>query len=389
MIYFCKNWNILLTLGYLIVLMCSCQNMRKESTGVEKLSPVDSFNLNLDEFGVPEFNFHQVVYYGGEECLVNLNFVKNSLDFYSLKNGLMVHRIDFSSNSENFGDINGFYFLNEDSIFLFPKMTFTNTKLINFQGEILKNYRPENYSGLEIPGIINHFSNSLNPTYYRNNSFYFERGILENTSVPGVLNESYNSSGRLDLNFGSLYLFDDSGFPSYYFGKAFPIYVSVPSRILNSDNQFVYSWNALDSILIYDKDMKRMESVFSKSEFKVSDFPQIPNASFQEEMEAVVSNTYYCKILYDPNREKYYRFVQIGRRFDDSRDNNISSLFKNDFSVIIHNDKFQFESEIFFKGGIYNFYHAFVGERGLYLPKTNPYFNELNEDYVVFDIYEF
>lgn len=376
----------------LLAIVFSCQTKEDKSAGIGSVNDLvlaDSLILSLDERSTPEFNYHQIGDFLDQESFINLNLVNNSLDFYNLSEGEIIHRIQFASEGpDRITNVGGFYYHNEDSIFLLQKMTISNIKLIDIKGKITNQLSPILPLDLEIPGLINHFSTSLSPSYFFQNAIYFDQGILKNTSAPGVLGGDFRSSGRFDLNSDSVFLFPKSGFPHFYKDKALPIYLSISSRVLGKNNEWIYSWNALDSILVYDLNMNDRKAIYSKSKFKEKDIPNTPNASLEVELEVVISNTHYCKVLYDPYRKNYLRFVQIGRFFNPDQDNTIMSIFKNDFSIMLYDENWDFISESFFEGSKHNFYHAFIGQKGLYIPRTNPNFEGLDEDKVVFDIYD-
>lgn len=383
--------KLFLLLG-LIKIFVSCQTAKDESIGIVSTGEmvlIDSLFLSLDTKSTPEFNFHQIGNFFDQESLINLNLINNSLDFYNLEKGEIFHRIQFNPDGpDRITNVGGFYFHNKDSIFLLQKMSLSNIKLIDLEGKIINKFTPILPSHLEIPGIINHFSTSTSPTYFIERALYFDQGVLKNTSVPGVLEEKFESSGKFDLRNDSVFLFPKSGFPHFYHDKSLPIYLSISSRVFDNDYQWIYSWNALDSIIVYDLDMDVQKAVYSKSKFKKKDIPNTPNGSIELELEVVISNTHYCKILHDPYRKRYLRFVQIGRNFDPDVDNTIMAIFKNDFSVMVYDEDWNFVSESLYEGAKHNLYHAFIGKKGLYMPRTNPHYGGLNEDKVVFDIYD-
>ncbi|MDF2157297.1 DUF4221 family protein [Algoriphagus sp. CAU 1675] len=382
--------TFLYTLFALIVLTSCKSEKGKAGIGFESnLVLADSLILHLDEKSTSEFNYHQISEFAKNESFLNLNLVNQSLDFYSLETGKLIYRIPLNSHGpEVVPNLGGFFFHNKDSIFILPKMSLFNTTLIDLNGNFSKGYSPISHEDQLVPGLINHFSNSANPTYFIKNSLYFDQGILKNTAAPGVLAENYRLSGRFNLDTDSVFLFPKSGFPHFYQDKTFPIYLSVSSRILDSELQWIYSWNALDSILIFDLEMENKKSFYSKSKYRDQNFPSIANAGPSESLELIISNTHYCKIIHDPYRKRYLRFVQLGRNFDPYTDNSISSVFKNDFSIMIYNENWELQDEYFFNGNIYNLYHSFIGKKGLYMPKTNPFYTSLDEDNVVFDIFE-
>lgn len=81
--------------------------------------------------------------------------------------------------------------------------------------------------------------------------------------------------------------------------------------------------------------------------------------------------------------------MTIGRTMDDSYLEDQFPLLKNDFSIIVLDKDFNFLTEKRFPGKIHYPYKSFIGKKGLYLSRTNPFYEGLNEDEVVYDVYEF
>ncbi|MFN3997748.1 DUF4221 family protein [Algoriphagus sp.] len=360
----------------------------EESAQESGLILLDTVNINLDGQSAPSLLFNQVTIRGEEELLVNLNQLSGSLDLYDLATGDLNQRVAIPSEGPNaIMGVSGFYVLNSDSVFLFPKMSFNKMAISNLDGSIVNSFSPELPLNNEIGKILNHSSTNSLPTFFHDGKIYFDQLTLKNTTQDGTLNPDFKVTGFVDFGADSIRLLENSGYPYSYLGKTFSIYAAVHSRVLNDIGKLVYSWGALDSLVIVNSNWDIEKKVFSRSKFKSKDFPETPNASLEQELEAVIGNGYYGRVMFDPFRNLYYRFYHIGRTYSSETDNSIASIFKNDFSVLVYNQDFEFLSETKFEGKTYDFYQAFIGQKGLYLPKLNQFYDKLNEDYIVCDIY--
>ena len=92
---------------------------------------------------------------------------------------------------------------------------------------------------------------------------------------------------------------------------------------------------------------------------------------------------------HDPYSNLYYRFFRIplGRELGDIPHYAFPSD-GNDFSVIVMDKDFKILNEVVFPGKKYKLEQAFVSKNGIYLPKTNSFDTNLNEDEVLYDIYK-
>lgn len=371
----------------ILLFAISC-NPSEESAQDSGLILLDSVNINLDDQSAPSLLFNQVTINGEVELLVNLNQLSGSLDLYNLATGDLYQRVAIPSEGPNaIIGVSGFHVLNPDSVFLFPKMSFNKMAIINLDGSVVNSFSPELPLINEIGKVLNHSSTNSLPTFFHDGKIYFDQLTLKNTTQDGSLSPDFKVTGFVDFNKDSIQLLEKSGYPYSYLGKAFSIYAAVHSRVIDDSGKFVYSWGALDSLVVVNSNWDIEQKVFSRSKYKSKDFPETPNANLEQELEAVIGNGYYGRVMFDPFRNLYYRFYHIGRTYSSETDNSIASIFKNDFSVLVYNQDFEFLSETKFEGKTYDFYQAFVGRKGLYLPRLNQFYDKLNEDFIVSDIY--
>ena len=358
-------------------------NQNKDS----KFIFTDSLILNLDDFSTFDILFNQVANFNDKESLYIFNTVNNSLDIYDLSNGELLHRLIFSTEGPSeIRNIMNFYVHNEDSIFIYPKMTFNNTTLIDVMGNVSHKYRPTLPTTNQIARVLNHNSTSSSPTYYYNNFLFFDQLSLRSSLEPET--KDFKTSGYVDLNKDSIYLFENAVYPDLYLNKSMSTNFKISSRILNRNKEWIYSWEALDSLMIFDVNMNLQKKVYAKSKFKTKEISSPISFEVRDEIKQAVEETFYSRIVTDPANNYYYRIVSIGSIYNPEMDKSVLAAAKNDFSVIVLDKDFKLLDERLFPGDTYSVFHAFATEKGLHLPKNNPNYEGLDEEKLVIDIFK-
>ncbi|SIS85422.1 DUF4221 family protein [Belliella pelovolcani] len=390
-----KHTLPLIALAFVILFSCSEKGSNSEKrTFANDFIEVGQVKLDIDsisDFNFPEF---QVIQEGEEELLLVMNKVNFSFDFYDLESGEKVKRTAIQKDEKYpIPALYGFWYHNADSIFLFRQMLLNGITLINGDGEIVTQYSPQKIDRSSpqamMKSMVNHYSRSTNPTIYESGKLYFS-----DMSLNGFLNsaetmEEFKPAVVVDVENNDVQVIDHVRVPDYYKGKTWPMDMGNYSRI-KQNNQWVYAWAGMDSILVFDENMHLIKSVNAKSEFaKPLKFTSGSNLPKDIQIQERVSQTTYSYIFYDPYRELYYRFVNIGRDMDESDSEDQFPHLKNDFSIIVLDKDFNILTEKRFLGKIHYPYKSFVGEKGLYLSRTNPFYDGLNEDEVVYDVLEF
>jgi len=348
---------------------------------------VDSFSIAIDDISTFDILFNQVADFDGAESLYVLNGVNRSLDIYGLASGELLQRIAIPHDGPaGVRSVMGFYVHNQDSIFIYPKITFQGTVLIDYDGGLINRYNPVLPYDNQVNKVLNHNSTSSSPTYYKNNRLLFDQLSLKEA---GILPESadFKLSGYVDLLNDSVYLIDQAIYPQLYRDRPFFQYFKISSRVLNTDLNWVYNWELLDSLLVFDLDMNLVGKQNAKSKYRKGEPPVMVNYSPEEGIKSAVEETYYLRIVTDPENRFYYRIVSIGGEYDPKMDKSVMSADKNDFTVIVLDSEFNMIEERRFPGNTYSTFQAFATEKGLYLPKNNLNHPDLKEDVLEFEIY--
>ncbi|MCH7399112.1 DUF4221 domain-containing protein [Belliella sp. DSM 107340] len=387
--------NLLLLIMFPCLIACSDKGA--DSIGkvyTNSFTEVGQVKLEIDtlsDFNFPEF---QVIQDSGQEMLLVMNKVNFSFDFYDLISGEKVKRTVIQK-EEKFPirALYGFWYHNSDSIFLFNQMLLNGISLINGNGEILTQFNPQKVDRSSpqaiMKSMVNHYSRSANPTIYEKGKLHFSDMSLNGFLSSPEAMEAFRPAVEVDLVKNEVTLIDKIRLPSFYEGKSWPMDLGNFSRIRQGD-LWIYSWSGMDSLLVFDENMDLIKSVNAKSEFaKPLKYTSGSNLPKDIQIQERVSQTTYSYIFYDAYREVYYRFVNIGRDMDEDDLEDQFPHLKNDFSIIVLDKDFNLLAEKRFPGKIHYPYKSFVGEKGLYLSRTNPFYEGINEDEVVFDVYEF
>jgi hypothetical protein len=390
-----KNCVFLFIFGCAFLWACSSKDSESPDKSLdENLSHLGQLVLKMDSVSNFDFTEFQVVEEKGIEMLLVLNRVNFSLDFYDLETGEMIKRTVIERNEKfPIRPLYGFFYHHADSIFLFNQMLLNGTTLVNGQGEVSTQYSPQKMDRSNpqemMKSLVNHYSRADNMTIYEAGNLYFS-----DISLNGFLNsdeemKAFRPAVQMDLLKNEVTRIDKITVPDFYFGKIWPLELGMFSRI-RQGNFWIYSWNALDSLVVFDTNWNHVKSVNAKSEFakplKYSAGAGVPK---DIEIREKVSQTTYSSLIYDAYRDVYYRFVNIGREMDDSDLEEQFPQVKNDFSIIVLDKDFNFLTEKRFPGKIHKPYKSFIGKKGLYLSRTNSFYEGLSEDEVVLDIYKF
>ncbi|MEB2778120.1 DUF4221 family protein [Algoriphagus sp. D3-2-R+10] len=376
----------------LLVFLVSCKHSDSLDWNEEFGSPyfklIENRAFEIDSISSFEFYYFDYGSVDGEEFLYVVNSVNSSVDVYSLEDSTVKKR--FPIPREGPGFINkpqGLLFYSPDSIFVFPSMMMSSIILFNHKGELYHHLRVKQKIDKVFDKVVNQASLPSMKTIYDGKSLLFTNLTLGSSAGNLDFFTSYHPNFKVDLENDSLYWMDNITYPESYIGRYWPIDLAFQSNVKNIDKQIVTSWSALDSLIIRDLEGVVLRREIAKSKFAtLYDFGNEPLTSEEQNL-ILAKNVKYVQLLYDEFRGLYYRIATLPREISPGEYLDHTSVYKNDFSVIILNEEFKVLEEVKFPGGIHHPYLAFVGKKGLYISRANPYNPELSEDRISFDVY--
>ncbi|RAI92143.1 DUF4221 family protein [Algoriphagus yeomjeoni] len=381
-----------LIIAIILLASISCTNESKVQEEVDDSAfvKIDSLVLKLDSLSSYDYRFFDIGNFDFGEGLIILNDRYFSLDVYNLAEGKLAKRIDLPREGPIALSKNqGISFHSVDSIFVFSYMMLSNSGIVSESGEMVKVFKPKIIEESIFDQILNHASTNSMPTLKLGNSLLFNNLSMRSPRSPSAYFEEVYPNFEIDLDSDSLRFTKQINYPSEYFSHTWPESFVFHSKAVNDEGEVVVSWPAIDSLFVYDADLNLKKSVLSKSAYKNNTFNSTVALSQEDVSRAVLTNSHYPLLFFDSWRNVYYRFVNIGGDYNPEMLVGSNSVLKNEFSVMIYDRDFNKIGEQKFPAEVYNQYMAFVSKKGLYLPRTNFYYEGINEDQVKFDVFLF
>ncbi|MCH7408553.1 DUF4221 domain-containing protein [Belliella sp. DSM 111904] len=373
-----KNFSLL------FLLIISCKNVEEKLDYESELILKEQFVINLDDKTDYNFYYYEVVNWQNKECLAVINQVNNSLDFYDLDIGEKVKTIPIPMDGPfGLGYVQGFTYVNSDSVFLYKRGTFRGSILIDSSGEVQNSYFP-GIKEQSAKDLVNHVSIPKNPTYFKNNKLHFISYPLEDNQNPDNFHKNVLHAGRFGLDSLSISFEKASGFPPIFWNKTWNSPSCSVSRVLGENDNWVYSWDLLDSLFVFDFEHQSRESYYVKSKLRPS---KLDFAEFSFPNDAMGSNLYYS-IKYDKYRDCYYRIYFVKPKVKVEEIPGIHRFDFFPFVIMVLDKNFNVISEKYFPSKMYKPTQSFVGEKGFYLPLSNGLNPDLKENKILYELYQ-
>ncbi len=367
---------------FILILINSC-NSSNESRQAENqfLVKTKTVRLPLDEKSTYEFYIYQVV---GDSLLV-LNQVNYSLDFYSLSDQELIHRIPVEREGVNgLERLNTFYYHNPDSIFLFPQFLLKNSLIVDINGVIVDRIRHNEFKS-DVDGLINHVGTSLNPTVLFNQELNF--------SVYPLLDESledgeFITEFSLNLKSGDFTSYNYVKKPSLFHNKR---WVSETfSRIKADTEEWYFSWNLSDTVyhIIGENGvLKELNPILINGGIATIPEP-VPRETYQEKYPEILLKSYvYGKILLDKEKKSIHRVRYLPTILNQFKQTSSDLFLLKNFEILSYTLDGEFLGSTEFNSDTYDPRVLFLGPDGLYLPKIHPNYAGLQEDEIVYDVF--
>lgn len=367
----------------IIIFTIACKSDLSEEFYNINFNLVGDFSISLDERSDYNFYYYDVIEISETEYFVAINQLNSNLDFYLLENGEKKFSTPIPIDGPfGLGYVQGFTFVNVDSIFFYRRGSFRGTILTDIEGNVKRSFAPGEKEN-SVQDIINHVSIPKSPTYFINGKLNFlSYQILDNQN-PDNFNSDILHSGNFDLINETIQFEVNSGYPPIFWDKTWSAPSTSVSRILGHNNQWVYSWDLLDSVFVFDFNYKRKRSYMVKSLFKPNN---IDLSDYYTNNEYTGTNLYYS-IKYDKFRNLYYRILFLKPKVDIKSVPGVPKFDNFPFVILVLDENFNIITEKLFSPMKYKPTQSFVGRDGFYLPLTNGFNPNLKEDLIQYEIY--
>ena len=349
-----------------------------DSSGHLKLTK--TFKLGLDEFSSYEFfNVRPI----GMDTLAVLNSVNYSLDFYDLEKGILIDRIKIkSSGPEGMPRLYSFIYHNSDSIYVLPQFSLRGGMIINQRGGFVDRLKVGEIS-MDLGTFVNHTSSGQSPSYIYGKKLYFTVNPLATDYFP----DGYTVEYELDLTNGSFMPLDFIQKPWVYKGNKTFLNQSLNRKKIGSHG-WLYSWNMSDTVYLYSEKLGKVEvdKIYLGKEKPIEKLEV--SGLTEEELLILNAKSYvYGNTVVQDSILHRIRYLPMANPEDILFGNSNPYLVK-DFEILSYDLRTRkYLGSTGFKGGIYDPRVSFSTAKGIFLPKINPQYRELNENYIEYDLF--
>ncbi len=351
------------------------------------LKKAEELTLPLDDETSYEFPLCTYLKEDGQEYLYTTNVFTNGIDIYNLGEQRLVKRLRFPTNGPNsIRQIQNFTVINSDSIYVYTQANVFQTILVNGEGEVINSNIFEKPDKISFEAIINHGSGNTSPTFLHKKQLCFVQYPLIKLADPANINDEFECELCYDLETGKGNKMRIH-FPKSYQNKIWGAFNFMMSRTKGHDDNVVYSWPAKDEIMVTNF---KNEGKWIKAKVD-NDYGKTPQPFYKEpegdeDLEVVVFNYTYHRMHYDAYRNVYYRLALAP--MDELKVKDYTALSYCPIIVIILNENFEKIGETHLPKNIYDFSACFVGEKGFYIPHTNPGNPNLGENNITYSIFK-
>lgn len=314
-------------------------------------------------------------------CFYYLDKNSKTLLNYSNK-GILLDSI----NLNDFDNIDDFFILSKDSLYLSMENK-NKLLLINNVGAILQEYNFKPWDTSLPPFFTYNYINF--PLEIHENLVFTYHYLEEETSAENIAGYFAHPRELVFSLTDSVYLKYKTGkFPDNYIKETYS--EMNPYRTFGKNDDIIYSFEASDSIFIYNSECKLTKSLDLKTKYfnknKPLDESTINKESYFDELtNYVVENDRYSKMIYNKNKYQYYRTLKKGQPYknNDGTKNQVEDC---QWLLLIYDENFNLINTFEIKPSVFEVYTSMLANDNNILI---PYLNKTNETtFAVFNFYQ-
>ncbi|MGY6521063.1 MAG: DUF4221 family protein [Mongoliitalea sp.] len=329
----------------------------------------EAFSLALEETSTFTTSL-QVIEEDGQELLVFADFKNRDRIFlFDISTGDMIDRIKFELDGPNgIGSMNGFYYLNRDSIFIVNSFLYKVFQ-VNSKGDIIRRYDLKNSDGSV--SILPHPTHQ--PLTGAIGEELFIKGIGEKNPYQKDYYNDMVVTQRLNLENGNVR--DGIRFPEKYRDNFFHLSNSIVIYQTIFNKEIYQSFPSEENIYVYDRDFNGVNTI-KANHTNVTPIGPVKESQVNSDDGYFIlySKGQYGQVLIDPINHFLFREVTVPpvsldqySNYKELRDSSRQGL------VIYDLKKNQKVGEIIFSMDEVELSSMFfVGKKGLYISKEDP-----------------
>jgi len=348
----------------------------------------DSIFLELDLQSSPDIYCLQYYREENQDSLFVFNHLINAIDVYSLQKKSLVHRLKIPKEGPNsIPQISGFYVHNTDYIFIYPKGNLRETLLSNFTGDHQLKVAP--FAILNESPLINAISITKGQTILHKNKLFAVRYPTD-YDLQAHLTGSFSYEVVVDLTektIAELPVFQ----PDFMRDGYWSLWAFNTGRIIDNKGQLIYNWPMSKDLFLRsdkmgDQKIQKVPAHLYQDTKKVKPFGSPTND--QQDVQMMLQNISYRDLYFDPYRKVYYRTALLPIPFDPTRHQGYQSFDHQPVAILVLDEHFNPIAEHYLPADTYKHFACFVGKDGLYIPRTNIYYQNLSESQLQFDLFQ-
>jgi hypothetical protein len=391
--------KLLLSFSFVLFFLYACTPSSETKSSVQEEQDNKTLVLPVDEntSNAPMFVGYFSPDNGENEYLYMINNSSQLLK-YDLKNRVLVDSTQLhTTGRKGIGhELHraNFHIHTEDSIFISVPLK-NHIVLLNSKGDILKKYDslPKGFDPVQI------YTLTVAPPFTYKNKIYASVSFNQNLDYPNYWKGNEMFSYELE---SKKFTPNIASFQSDFFGNAYPgnAMLLYGYTFNPKTSECVRSFPADPTLYVeyLETGKKHQKTVKSKYFDVVKTYPFTEDTKKmpQDELVKMTDEFFYEKsneyahIKYDPYRDVYYRFILHGTgKKPNKLVGNYEIIYGKRLSIIVMNSDFNIlgESEIF-PSGKYNYEISFISKEGLWLSRNFPHKSNIDEDKMVFELFE-
>jgi hypothetical protein len=351
-------------------LVASCTNRAASVNAIDSLPLKSTVSINVDSLTNYNFFSMQLFEKAGKSYLIGFDAIFQSVNVFDLSTEKLERKIQISTEGENgMLKIDGVYFHNFDSIFLFHRYP-TKVYMVDYSGSIKSKWEVDK----PLPGPLQSHKYLLE-VGFANKQVYFNphnrslnlqiyydiQPVLKSLSLPVI--------GEYDLDADSVinaYGCRPKDYLDLFVNNEFYGALRMNPRFAVIDSITFIAYPFSHEVEIYNnRSGIKMGEVSCKSKF-VDHFNttsvEYPGAEASERYLTVEPS--YDGLIYDKYRDKIYRIVKHSQSYKDDDDKK-NLLNEASWSLMILDRNLRTVDEVSFAAKQYDFTNAFVNKDGL------------------------
>lgn len=377
-----------------IILVVSCKMGTTENLlDLELSHTVDTISIEISEFQLSDYAYSSVLKTDSENYFYGYNSALHRIDKFSINDQKFLESIPLNMDGPDAVESPfDFFIQSSDSIFYYG--TDYSLNLLGHDGVVKKrNILPltNGFGGASNRqvGYISHpikfklhYDTESNSVFFHSYSMESASNRVEYYQVP-ILAEFHLTTGEIDkypFYFPDSYLQEGA-----YFGEY------IDPNIVISDSLIIFSFPNSPVINVYDREQKKLKSKRVESQFTRNKVASMPPQNYSEihlRFNHLIENPYFYTTVFDPYRKLFYRVHRGEHPNPDLNLGNVDFSYTRDYLTVMDQDLNVLE-EMELPTHKYNALSFFVTKEGLHFPFSHYLNEEVNEDKLVFHVYDF